>query len=345
MIKGRFFQIAAAFLTLAPAALAQRYPDWRIFRAADGMAESPCVSVTAGLNDKVLTKHINSDSISELNGYSITTFTSPEVGRNRVYGSPGGQLWTVTSTGVGEFVEGAWKVHPIPQIAKLNNSVAPLVAPLVPIQVVRQGRVLVLLPDQLLLLNAEDIAGPKLSVLQSASGTGLQKFIGMTVARDGTLWISGAHGLEHSASSVRNFKPEDAWREFAAPPEVRAENFEAPLQDLDGDGLTFLADLPNEQRGIVHFDNGNWTVQSMENQRIRGAWRGIDGVTWAVSQTKVLQIDNLGTAPAEIEEVFVGHYFDVAVQTNGIFWLASAEAPAALQQPAALEKLRAHCKR
>jgi signal transduction histidine kinase len=344
MIKGRFFQIAAAFLALAPAAFAQRYPDWRIFRAGDGMPESPCVSVTAGLNEKVLTKHINSDSVSELNGYTITSFASPEVGRNRVYGSSGGQLWTVTSTGVAEFIGGEWKVHPIPEIAKLNNSVAPLVAPIIPIQVIRQGRVLVLLPDQLLLLNAEDVSDAKLTVLQLASHTGLQRFFGMTVARDGTLWISGAHGLEHSTSQIRSFKPEDAWHEFAAPPGVQTENFESPIQDLDGEGLTFLADLPNEQRGVVHFDNGNWIVQSMKNQHIRGAWRGIDGTTWVVTQIAVLQIDNLGTAAVDTEEIFSGHYFDVAVQTNGIFWLASTEgllrySPPLWKSPRALQSL------
>jgi signal transduction histidine kinase/ligand-binding sensor domain-containing protein len=321
--KGCFF--LAAFLTLAPAAFAQRYSDWRIFRAADGMPESPCVSVTVGSNEKVLTKHINSDSISELNGHTISSFPSPEVGRSRVYGSSGGQLWTVTSTGVAEFFAGEWKVHPIPEIAKLNNSVAPLVAAVIPIQVIRQGRVLVLLPDQLLLLNAEDITAPTLSVIQLASHTGLQKFVGMTVTRDGTLWISGAHGLERSTSQVRNFNPEDSWREFAAPPGVQAENFESPMLDLDGDGLTLLADLPGEQRGVVHFDNGNWTVQPMDTEHIRGAWRGLDGATWVITLKKVLQIDNLGTAAAETEEISSGHYFDVAVQTNGIFWLASTE--------------------
>lgn len=325
--RGCFF--LAAFLTLAPAALAQRYSDWRIFRAADGMSENPCVSVTVGPSEKIFAKHINTDSISELNGFAITTFPSPEVGRNRVYGSSGGQLWTVTSTGVAEFVLGHWIVHPIAEIARLNNSLAPLVAATIPIQVIRQGRVLVLLPDQLLLLNAEDINKPVITVLQLANHTGLQKFIGMCVARDNTLWISGAHGLEHSTSTVRNLKPDEQWHEFAAPPGVQAANFEQPLQDLDGEGLTFLADLPNEQHCVVHFDDGNWTVQSMNKpvstQRIRGAWRGTDGTTWVVTLDRVLQIDNFGTAAAETEEIFSGHYFDVAVQTNGIFWLASTE--------------------
>src|ERR1700743_1938948 len=112
MRKGRLFLIATAFLTLAPSAWAQRYSEWRTFRASDGMAESSCVSVTVGVNEKVLAKHINAGSISELNGYSIASFATLEIGRNRVYESSGGQLWTVTSEGLQEFRNGAWQLHP-----------------------------------------------------------------------------------------------------------------------------------------------------------------------------------------------------------------------------------------
>src|SRR6266702_4181091 len=135
--KGCFF--LAVFLALAPMAFGQRYSDWRIYRTSDGMAESPCVSVAIGLNEKILTKHINTDSISELNGYSITTFPSPEVGRNRVYESSGGQLWTVTSQGLAEFRDGTWRSYPIPEIARLVNGVAPVASPPVPIYVIKQS--------------------------------------------------------------------------------------------------------------------------------------------------------------------------------------------------------------
>ena len=76
MRKGRLFSIAAAFLTLVPSAWAQRYSEWRTYRASDGMAESACVSVTVGVNEKVLAKHINAGSVSELNGYSIASFAA-----------------------------------------------------------------------------------------------------------------------------------------------------------------------------------------------------------------------------------------------------------------------------
>jgi signal transduction histidine kinase/ligand-binding sensor domain-containing protein len=337
--------LLTAFLALAPMAFGQRYSDWRIYRAADGMPESPCVSVTAGFNEKVLAKHINADAISELNGYSITSFASPELGRNRVYESSGGQLWTVTADGLEEFRDDAWRLHAIPEIARLVNTVSPLATPPIPIHVVRQGRVLILLPDQLAELNVEKSSEPRLLLLQSASQTGLQKFLGMTIARDGSLWISGARGLEHSTTSVRNLKAGEEWREFLTPKTLQAENFQEPYQDAETDGLTCVAESSSlEQRLAVHFDGTNWTAQPIGTQKIRGVWRGAEGVTWAVNLNTIFQIDNNETGTAETEEISRGNYFDVAVQTNGIFWVASAEgllrySPPLWKSPRAIQRL------
>jgi signal transduction histidine kinase len=344
--KGRFFfLVATAFIALAPLAWGQRYSDWRIYRAADGLAESPCVSVTVGVNEKVLAKHINVDSISELNGYSVASFASPEVGRNRVYESSGGQLWTAVTGGIEEFQNGAWRLHPIPEIAALYQGVVPATVAPVPIQVVRQGRVLILVPDKLIEFNAENPNQPRTIVLQTAERSGLQKFLGMTPARDGSLWISGARGVERSASPARNLKPSTEWRQFLPPPMLQAGNFLQPLADVDAEGVTFAADsLSSEQKLVVHFDGQNWTAQPMDGQKIRGAWRGAEGVTWVATLGALFQIDNSDTAGAESEEFSTGHYFDVAVETNGIFWLASAEglmrySPPLWKSPRAIQRL------
>ncbi len=341
--KGCFF--LAVFLALAPMAFAQRYSDWRIYRASDGLAESACVSVAVGVNEKILTKHINADSISELTGYSVSIFPSPEVGRNRVFESSGGQLWTVTSQGLAEFRDGTWRSHPIAEIARLVNNVAPVATQPIPIHLIRQNRVLILLPDELVEFNSENPDEPKLIVLQTAAKTGLQKFFGMTAAHDGSLWVSGARGLEHAAGPIRNLKATDEWQEFLAPPMLQAENFQQPIQDMDANGLTCVAESPaSEQRVAVHFDGKNWTSQPVGNQKIRGAWRAPDGTTWVVNLNTVSQIDSGGTAAAESEDIFSGHYFDVAVETNGIFWVASAEglmrySPPLWKSPRALQRL------
>ncbi len=346
MITRKGCVFLAVFLLLSPMAWGQRYSDWRVYRASDGMAESACVSVTVSLNEKVLAKHLDVGSISELNGYTITPFVSPEIGRNRVYGSPGGQLWTVTAEGLEEYRNGTWRLHPMPEIANPFRGMIAAAIPPISLHVIRQSHVLVLLPDRLLEFNSEDQDNPRTTIMRLASQTGLQKFLGMTVARDGTLWISGTRGLEHSTIPVRNLKPSDDWQEFLAPPMLQAENFQQPLTDIDGDGITCAADSrsTSEQWMVAHFDGQNWTAQTMGTQKIRGAWRGADGATWVATLNTVFQIDNLGSPGAESEELATGHYFDMALQTNGIFWLASAEgllrySPPLWKSPRAIQRL------
>jgi signal transduction histidine kinase/ligand-binding sensor domain-containing protein len=323
----------------------QRYSDWRIFRAADGMPESACVSVTVGVNEKVLVKHIDVDSISELDGYSVTSFASPAVGRNRVYESSGGQLWTVAPEGLEEFQDGAWRLHPVPEIASQFRGMVTAAIPPVPMYVIRQSRVLVLLPDRLIEFSVENPDEPRTIVLQTASRTGLKTFLGMTIARDGSLWVGGARGLEHTTDSVRNLKPASKWREYLSPQMLQAGNFQQPFQDNDGDGVTCAADsLSSDQKLVVHFDGQNWTTQPVGTQKIRGAWRGGEGVTWVATLDTLSQIDDSGTASAESEEIATGHYFDLAVETNGIFWLASAEglmrySPPLWKSPRAIQRL------
>jgi len=285
MITRKGCVFLAVLLLLSPMAWGQRYSDWRIYRAADGMAESACVSVSVSLNEKVLVKHLDLPSISELNGYTITAFTSPEIGRNRVYGSPGGQLWTVSAEGLEEYRNGTWRLHSMPEIATPFRGMIAAAIPPIPLHVIRQSHVLVLLPDRLMEFNSEDPDHPRTITLRLASQTGLQKFLGMTVARDGSLWISGTRGLEHTATPARNLKPDDEWQEFLPPPMLQAENFQQPLTDIDGDGITCAADSRSttEQRLVTHFDGTNWIAQTLGTQRIRGAWRGADGTTWVAT--------------------------------------------------------------
>ena len=61
------------------------------------------ISVAVGANGKILAKHFSLPAVSELDGYGVSVISAPELGRNRIYESPGGQLWTVTPTQVWPF--------------------------------------------------------------------------------------------------------------------------------------------------------------------------------------------------------------------------------------------------
>jgi signal transduction histidine kinase len=322
--RGRFF--LALILALAPLARAQRYSDFRMYRAVDGMAESACVSVSISANGKVVAKHLNEDSMSLLDGFTVAQFPSPEAGRNRIYASTSGQLWTINSEGLLEFRDGSWRLHPVPEIASRFHGMITAVLPMVSLHIIKQGRVLVLLPDVLLEFNVENPDQPHTTILRTAGQTALQKFFGMSPAHDGGLWISGPRGLAHAAGPIRNLKPDSAWQEYAAPGALPASGLQQPCTDLDDDGVTCVADAPaGEQRVLVHFDGQNWTTQPIGTEKVRGAWRGFEGVTWLATINGLYQIDNSGSPSAEIEEITTGRFFDVDVETNGIFWLASAE--------------------
>lgn len=341
--KARFFLLAAAFVALAPFARGQRYSDWRIYRAADGLPESACVSVSLGANGRVFVKHVDLDTISQLDGYSISSFPAPEIGRNRICESSLGQLWSVTSQGLEEFRSRAWRSYPIPQFSAEFRGMATAAIPPIPMHVIKPGLVLALLPDQLIQFNVLNPGEPRVTVLRTASQTGLEKFLGMMVANDGSLWISGQRGLARAPSP--DLTADTPWREFPAPRNLQAENFQQPIADVKGMGLTCVADMvSSEQKLVVHFDGGNWTAQPVGPDKLRGAWQGPEGATWVGTINALLQIDNSATPAAEIEEVTAGRYFDVAVETNGIFWLASAEgllrySPPLWKSPRALQQL------
>ena len=91
---------AAVFLALAEPGWAQKASNWRVYKASDGLPESAVSSITIGPHGRAWVKHLNSDSMSWLDGYQVKIFPSPGEDRNRVYESAGGQLWTVYPEGL-----------------------------------------------------------------------------------------------------------------------------------------------------------------------------------------------------------------------------------------------------
>src|SRR6185436_11841609 len=147
---------------------------------ADGLPENACVSVTIGAGGNVLVRHAKANIISVFDGYEITSFPAPGPNRSRVYESPGGQLWTVAPEGLQEFREGEWVLYRVREIAahfRAGSTNAILLYP------VRQGRVLILLPDRLLQLNAEDPEHTQVELLRRADQTPLRAFTFMKLAR------------------------------------------------------------------------------------------------------------------------------------------------------------------
>src|SRR5437016_12501272 len=107
--------LGAAIGTLAGSSPGQRAPNWRVYKLADGLAESGCVSVTVSRQGRVIARHLNAAAASELDGHTITMVPAPE-GSHRIYESPGGQLWTIGRGVLQEYKEGSWVTRPLPEV-------------------------------------------------------------------------------------------------------------------------------------------------------------------------------------------------------------------------------------
>jgi signal transduction histidine kinase/ligand-binding sensor domain-containing protein len=321
----RWLLFCWVFLALIASCWGQKASNWRIYKLADRLPESACISVTVSPQGKVLARHFALPIVTELDGYSVRTIPSPEIGKSRVYQSPGGQLWAVVPEGLQEFREGAWVLHRIPELAGAPRSGSSRVIDPVPLWPVRQGLVLLLLPDRLLEYNSEDAEHPQTILLREAGKTGIGTFSSLTPARDGGLWIAGAGGIAKVPAPIRNLRLETEWREYVLPGNLPVRNLQSLHEDEEGI-LTAVADSQtNQQRLVVYFDGHDWTAAATGSERIRQAWRSLDKTRWAMSTDALFEGDEGHPDFTENEEVSARGYFDVAVQPGATFWLATSD--------------------
>src|ERR1039458_4060133 len=231
--KGLILLLGATLLALAETSWGQKSPDWpvnwRVFRMADGLPESTCISGALAPQGKVLARHPKTGSVSELDGYTVSVIPAPGVGNGRGHQRPGRHLSAVVPDGLQEFKSGQWKLSPVPEIAAEFRARLPRVVDPIPLCPARQGVVIVLLPDRLLQFNTEDPDHPETEVLLTAARTRLERFSSMTLARDAGLWIAGARGLLKVPGPVRNVKRDTEWHDYLPPEPLAIQNLQEQI--------------------------------------------------------------------------------------------------------------------
>lgn len=306
--RAALFLLAIALVALTPPLFAQPTNRWRTFTRTDGLPDNGCVSVTPGAGGNVLVRHLRSPEVSILDGDDVKVVRGPGLGRNRVYESPGGQLWSVASEGLQEFRDGQWVSYRIPEIDDRSQPERTNEISLLP---VRQGRVLVLLPDRLLQFEAEDPEQPHVELLRRADQTTLGSFTRMMPTRDGTLWLAGTRGFEHSSESLRNLKADQTWLAAAEPPpEWSIPNL--PVLSPDELSVRKIYDTVVEPDGTI------WAATS------DGLFRRAPQI-WEEVKNAAPPDDQKPTPPALPDEIARrNQWTSFHVARNGDLWLGSA---------------------
>jgi signal transduction histidine kinase len=315
--NGLLILAGAAWLALAQTSSGQRPSNWRVYKAADGLPQSASISVTVSPAGKVLVKHFDPPSVSELDGYSIKTYLLPEASPGRAYRSPAGQIWTTEIDGLLEFRARAWISHPLPEMTNPH--------PAVPFYPIKHGCVVLLFPDRLLEFSSEDPERPTTVPLRAAAQTQLERFSQMSPARDGGLWISGSRGLAKLPAPLRNLRPESLWQEFVPPAALQIIDLQEPHEDEDGGVTTVAESAQTHEKLVVHFDGQQWTTRTVGTEKLRQARRGPDKTFWAASSGFLFQGEANRLEMIEDEEISAGRLFDVATEPGGAFWLATSE--------------------
>ena len=187
--------VALGWLNRAPEA--QPASEWRVYRAADGLTESLTTAVTISPRGNVWVKHGEVDAVSYLDGYGVLHIPAPTDPNYRVYQSAAGRIWSIYPEGLLEYADSRWQRYPIPELRRqveANPLRALRPAPILPAE---EDRVLLLLSDRLAEFRVRTAV---LSVLRSANETGLEKFLDMTLAQDGGIWLAGANGCPQPAA-------------------------------------------------------------------------------------------------------------------------------------------------
>jgi rSAM/selenodomain-associated transferase 2 len=311
-----FFAACVLFLLASPLA-AERSGQWQVFPAG----ELPTFSVTVSPRGRVFARQQDGLAMTILDGFSSRQLSLPENIGARIFESRSGQLWSLSTNGLYLFQRGQWTIHPIAEARlEISRPFRPRPISIVPAEV---DRALVLLPDRLL---DYESATRRVLTLKTAAETGLGQFYEMVETSDGGLLISGSNGVARVAGPLRHLNAQTPWQELRL-----TTNFNVELQRPAemADGSVIVVGFDRERPGVRHVLVGSmnaadsakpWTdTEVME--KIRVAWPGWAGTRWAASYNSLYRLTS--KPPFWVRERS-DTYFDVAPQTNGVFWLATA---------------------
>ncbi|HNQ90728.1 MAG TPA: ATP-binding protein [Verrucomicrobiota bacterium] len=294
---------------------------WRLYRAADGLAESLTTALTVGPRGSVWAKHGELDTISVLDGYGVARVPAPPERLFRIYESRAGRVWAVSPQGLMEYVADQWMRHPLPSLQKGFADRPGRALRQMAILPAEQDRVLVLLPDRLIAYRS---LTREVGELWRSGEGGVGMLNDVVPALDGGVWVSAMHGLVRWPGPLAKLNGNTVAVEHRVPHELGVQDLHRPIED-EGGGVTAVAEASDVGRRVmVHFDGSRWRRMSVSEESLLIAWRGEEGgLFWGLTRRGLVRLyPDRGVVMREAA-VPANQYYDAAVLPRGVFWLAS----------------------
>lgn len=292
------------------------------WRAADGLPQTATIGVWLDPRGNVVTTHAEHLPAALLDGFTVHTISNSVGAPTRVYQSASEQLWSVTRSGLLEQTGGGWTTHPIPEIsAEYRASPLRAVRP-IPLLPLDRNRVLILLPDRLLVYDA----GPRTTrVIRTAEELGVGSFNEFSPATTSGAWLSATRGLVHLPAPLRQLGRDTPLEVYPLPTEMALSELQRPFESRHGAVITVAEHAISRVRHVVRFMDGSWEAWPVPDHNLRQAWAGADGELWAHTVGTVFRLEPDGTELRPRAYLQVGRIADLFVEPHGVAWLATSD--------------------
>ncbi len=322
-------ELALFILFGTPWAISQSFDQWRYWTISDGLEETWSSSISIGPTGKVWVNHGDVTYLSCLDGYHIFSYPSPALSA-KVLESDRETLWSLREGAILRLKEGSWISYPIDGITTRE-------VPFIP---TFNDNILVLLADRLLFLVKES---GEVSTLKSVQDTTLGQFNHITKTSHSEYVITGENGI-----AVFSLEEEqiERWRDFSMPHPLYVD-YQNPWYDGENGVYIAATNKMTDFDALLYFFNGQWKeLYESKRDDLKQGWRNAAGSIWIQwGDNSLTQIYPNGEKQHYREELLSGAVYDLAIDTDGSFWLATSQgvvryAPSIWSTPRAISDIK-----
>lgn len=247
-------------------------PEWRTWRATDGLAETYAWPMAAAPNGSVLIGHGSVETMELFDGYTFQSQPQPEDPRQLVW-SPSGAEWALSVRGIASLSGGRWKR--LPDSPDYIFRIAPF----------GPSGILVVTGPKLCAYERE---GSPRKIILDASQTDLSWFVDILPAEQaGYYWVGGHTGY---GLLFADGKHAPVWKSMPRPGRGFT-NFKHIRQTKAGTIYLSAIDAAGATEALA-IEAGRLTVLSVGNASDMEAWPGLDGTVWVRTDSGLLRIAN-----------------------------------------------------
>ena len=327
--------LLAAGGLLIPSAPAEPPVNWRVYRVPEGLPYSLTTAVALGPNGGVVIRQGEEKLLSFFDGYDVKQIPSPAQPLLAVQSGSPGTVWALYRDGFMQYEHGRWIPLPVKEVAAAMQSAGR--EQKLRWCSVQPDQVLFLVGDQLL---EYDAVRRETTVVLRVEQTKLGSFLDLGAGGEGTVWLTGRDGVARLGPEISSVNAETNATSFFFPPTVPVKNLRRPMKD-EANGATMLADSSVDGQLLwARLADGVWQTGTVPNSHTQRAWRMPDGMMWFLTPYALFRL--VPGRPVEQEAPLATQYWDVAVDEQGVFYVATSEGllrymPLPWQAPRGLE--------